>query len=1026
MATFYKFNTITINTNTTNPAAEVSKALRKRAAYIDLSRPAPQQSLSGRDLVYEKLVFQGLTSEQEEKSERGLISGIAESVVSVADALRSVPMLGSVPATVSTVAGAVGGIARFLGFAKPLDVSKPMFMQPVLYNASQGRGIAMSTNLAAAQEAKVHPLKSCLIGEDEMSFAPLLRRKQLICTFDMLDVEAGSIFFSHPVHPLAVPAGDAGLPGAIGVLHTISSHVANLFQLWRGSMEYELYIFASSFHSARIRISWIPTDFDITRFNNVSDLTKYNVPGMVVDIRGNDRIRFSIPYMLSEYYARCSLNEICQLGETLRQTSNAKNLNQTRQTYGQSTLGNSVYNGSIVISIENELTFPASPIPAITFALFQSCGPDMQLKQPTTASFSNAYLANPVSGESPIFSKLGTTAGNCYGECYGGVTPGWNPVPALISKSEEEFTAQGRVEGEAENDDTIFATTVEKVTTFEEVGDVTVADEPCTISRNPIFPIQEVISFVRRPVPIFRHRWKPTDDAGAGFVIDPLSLLLRLPSVQKKIANYRYMRADVVVKVRINGTKFHYGAWAVSAVPMGAPSFSDSYVPDATWLSGFNGGMITPDSEETFEIRLPYIYNRPYFPINNIGVPCQVRSTEKSVPPNTVDVPTDGSHPFYVNNGMLYSYALTQLRGSTVTGSATVSPISIVYFAHLENVELEGFTDQEYTFTVPPSYSTTVSISQASALTGYGQKIDTAAQLALEYSEFWPSTPPEESAELQAQGYTYSEDAEFPPIIPCTPAAVSDDVIHGDHFSSVKELIMRPTIIPLFTQSTNSNGYFISYHHRHRSCINKRDFYRGANTNVSKLRLPKLPWAPTSWLDAFAPLYLATRGSFRISVLANNAAYNATMTNRTMWCIAGAADFADTGFTSPVKGNVNAVTGNPDMTVGSASSWGANIATGSVTQPLDVTIPWYSNVSFAYIPKPIGTDSLGINYYSTPSAQTVPGVTLLGTAQNIQACNILVSGGDDFQMIYVIPPQQTIWSPAYNATSCFVPTEIGI
>ena len=180
------------------------------------------------------------------------------------------------------------------------------------------------------------------------------------------------------------------------------------------------------------------------------------------------------------------------------------------------------------------------------------------------------------------------------------------------------------------------------------------------------------------------------------------------------------------------------------------------------------------------------------------------------------------------------------------------------------------------------------------------------------------------------------------------------------------------------------------------------------------MRIPKLPWTPASWLDAFAPLYLATRGSFRVSVLANTGAYNAAMTNRTMWCVAGAADFADTGFTSAVKGNTSAVTGSPDLTVGSASSWGASTATTTISQPLDVTVPWYSNVSFAYIPKPIGTDSLGINYYSTPSAQTVPGVSLLGTAGNIQSCNILVSGGDDFQMLYVIPPQQTIWSPAYN------------
>ena len=144
------------------------------------------------------------------------------------------------------------------------------------------------------------------------------------------------------------------------------------------------------------------------------------------------------------------------------------------------------------------------------------------------------------------------------------------------------------------------------------------------------------------------------------------------------------------------------------------------------------------------------------------------------------------------------------------------------------------------------------------------------------------------------------------------------------------------------------------------------------------------------------------------------------------WCDACAADFADTGFTSAVKGNTSAVTGSPDLTVGSASSWGATTATTTISQPLDVTVPWYSNVSFAYIPKPIGSDSLGINYYSTPSAQTVPGVSLLGTAGNIQSCNILVSGGDDFQMLYVIPPQQTVWSPAYNATSCFVPAEIGI
>ena len=988
---------------------------QKHVFDLKLESSPPQQSF--RTAMQDEEAQAQAGAEALQKSKQGMVSGVAETVMKIANPLRYVPSLSSIASPAYYIAGAVGGIAKQLGYGYPLnqEARKPMVLDQ--FNYSHGQGLATSTQLSLAQEACVKPLALSLWNKDEMKPESLLTHRQLVSSFAIAPAAANTLVWSHLVHPLAVPEQYLGDDyRCCNIDHTMASHYCNLFQLWRGSMTYSLHIFASSFHSARIRISWLPNDMNPTRFAGDSLDLKYNLAGMIVDIRGNDIINFSIPFLMGEFYAKSNLNEVIYAGEVLRQSVDESSTVNTMIAYENSQAGRSVFNGTIFITIENEVTFPTTPVPLIQCLLFQGCGSDMQLKQPTTSAFSNVPgVTRLVTGTAPAISTLGSGENILWGEANRHSDLG-DITPALF-----EATAQSGVEGEAMLTETTLAPQVEETTVFYDPVPVITTDESTTDPIVSTFNLQEIRDFCKRPMPIFRHNWASTDTPGKAYIIDPLSLFLRLPAIQRKFANYRFLRADVVVQVRINGTKFHYGAWGLSSVPMNATSFSDYWTESATRLTGFPGGIMTPDMEDTMEIRLPFIFNKPYFAINQIGWYVPTNPKQNDLPPsNGSDNAQNGN---YVNNGTLWSYALTPLAGATVTTIASVPPVSLTYYAWLENLELEGFTDDVYTVSARTVEETVIRLPTAVTWqSGSSVRTSTAAEFLFMYPGFGNTRPTilTEEIEALAQGFGYQEEIEMKPIIPCTPQVVSDDITHGDNVSHLKQLISRP--MPMSYANAVMDGFpplnFYSYHAHHRNLLNERDLFRG---NVTKdLRncaySQNIMMRQPTWAEALSPLYLGTRGSFRMimpGTVQSSGGVLVALTSKNMWNVQLSQKLTDTGGVNPSPDKPSTATKAyfQDRSLGSAASF---CIAGAATT-FDVTIPWYSDSSFCYIPRVTPSD--GANGFAViPRPTLVPGVQPL-TIANSNLNWMATSGGDDFQFVGLIPPRCSVFTFAMNPTT---------
>nr|QKE55035.1 MAG: capsid protein [Picornaviridae sp.] len=126
--------------------------------------------------------------------------------------------------------------------------------------------------------------------------------------------------------------------------YTKLAYIASLFNMWRGPIEYRLDFVASKFHSARVKIAWLPPETS-------------SIPGLsetpdtwskIIDIQGSISVTFTVPYLYSLPFIPFD-----------------------------STLPSRLSNGIILITLLNPLTYPTPPAPSITCNIWVRA-PDIQ------------------------------------------------------------------------------------------------------------------------------------------------------------------------------------------------------------------------------------------------------------------------------------------------------------------------------------------------------------------------------------------------------------------------------------------------------------------------------------------------------------------------------------------------------------------------------------------------------------------------------------------------------------------------
>lgn len=138
--------------------------------------------------------------------------------------------------------------------------------------------------------------------------------------------------------------------------------------------------------------------------------------------------------------------------------------------------------------------------------------------------------------------------------------------------------------------------------------DYTAWDDP--LRTQPLNVDATLDNFFSRPLKIYEKQWSVGN--ALFFRIDPWKLYFNNKRVINRIANYKLMRADLHIKIILNGNAFHYGRCIVSYNPLHKQdqmtvdrSFIEADVVAASqrphiWLN--------PTTSEGGEMKLPFFY----------------------------------------------------------------------------------------------------------------------------------------------------------------------------------------------------------------------------------------------------------------------------------------------------------------------------------------------------------------------------------------------------------------------------------
>lgn len=303
----------------------------------------------------------------------GAISAPASAVANVANALSGIPFIGLFAKATEMVAGAVGGAASLFGFSNPINLSNPGYvkinaMTPAAQTA--GSDTAVKFSIDPKNELTVDTSHFGTSGVDELSLAYLKTIPSYVGTHTWAyNQAAGAVIASFPVTPAMfatiTPSFQASVTGAI----------SEMFQCWTGTMKYHFQIVCSQYHRGRIRVTYIPDDYNVANF----DTDEYNVNySQIYDIQSETNYTFTVGWTSRDNWLRCD-----------NPATMASNYNSQH------------FNGTIVITVVNALVAPETGSTA-PILVWISGGDDLQFAMPRDLDQSMQYV-------SPTIQLTGTT-----------------------------------------------------------------------------------------------------------------------------------------------------------------------------------------------------------------------------------------------------------------------------------------------------------------------------------------------------------------------------------------------------------------------------------------------------------------------------------------------------------------------------------------------------------------------------------------------------------------------------------------
>jgi len=290
-------------------------------------------------------------SEQANKTKQGTLGKVAGTVSDIAGKLSSVPVIGSIASAVAPIASAVGGIFDFFGWDKPTNISSQVFtVNRPARGMVHSSGQDLCEVVALKPEQKIST-ESKHFGTDDpatRSLLALIQTPMWAGSFTIPNNQVTETVFKKLwVRPYA-PDVTYTIPNEFQ-RHDYLSYYSQFFTSCRGGYKYLIHFDTSSYTTARIRLTFEPSNLAVASVTDGGDSFS-----RIVDINGATTIALEIPYCYPT--ARMPIN--------------------------YSLTGNSAANGQLLFSLVNPIQTNGSSSDVIYVNIFRCAADDFRFYQP--------------------------------------------------------------------------------------------------------------------------------------------------------------------------------------------------------------------------------------------------------------------------------------------------------------------------------------------------------------------------------------------------------------------------------------------------------------------------------------------------------------------------------------------------------------------------------------------------------------------------------------------------------------------
>lgn len=210
------------------------------------------------------------------------VSGMAATVADAAGKLSMIPVIGPYAKATSTIASAMGGLAKYFGFSRPLQIENSSSVRPDLISSlaltDKGDACAKLT-LDSKQELTVDPRIFGIETKDELVLSHIAQVPSYLTTFTWpIAGVTNNLLWNTYITPKSVRIS--------GTKYYIPActFAALPFKYWRGTMRYRFQIVASAFHKGRLRfvydpgfISGLESNVSITRIVDLANERDFTI-----------------------------------------------------------------------------------------------------------------------------------------------------------------------------------------------------------------------------------------------------------------------------------------------------------------------------------------------------------------------------------------------------------------------------------------------------------------------------------------------------------------------------------------------------------------------------------------------------------------------------------------------------------------------------------------------------------------------------------------------------------------------------